>query len=146
MPTMQEALADTAKRKNIIADCVVVIDEEVADKGGLSGLAIKGAYKIVKGIKPTFITEAVDGLLDDFALRLDPLAKEAADKGAPVPSFFAANKSRVADALLAITDARAQRTRHSIVKGTYEKLRSSAKKNVEDAVPRVARLIDKHTR
>jgi hypothetical protein len=32
-----------------------------------------------------------------------------------------------------------------MVKGTYDKLRSSAKKNVEAAVPRLATMIEKHT-
>jgi hypothetical protein len=31
-----------------------------------------------------------------------------------------------------------------LVKGTYEKLRGTAKKNVEAAVPRVGKLIEKH--
>jgi hypothetical protein len=31
------------------------------------------------------------------------------------------------------------------VKGTYDRLRPSAKKNVEAAVPRLGRLIEKHT-
>ncbi len=145
MPTMLETVQDATKRKTIIADCVTVIDEEVAAKGGIGGLAIKGAYKVVKGVKPGFIHEAVDGLLDDFSKQLDPLAQEARDKGKRVPEFFEANRSRVADALLSITDGRAQRSRHAMVKSTYEKLRPSAKKNVEEAVPRVARLIDKYT-
>ena len=46
---------------------------------------------------------------------------------------------------LAITDERARRTRHNTVKSMYEKLRGLAKKNVEEAVPRVGALIQKHT-
>lgn len=145
MPTMLETVKDPTKRKAIIADCATVIDEEVASKGGISGMAIKAAYKVVKGVKPGFINEAVDGLLDDFSKQLDPFAIEAAEKGKRVPEFFEANRSRVADALLSITDGRAQRSRHAMVKGTYERLRPSAKKNVEEAIPRVARLIDKYT-
>jgi hypothetical protein len=50
----------------------------------------------------------------------------------------------VADALLSITDAKAGHSKSGMVKGTYEKLRSSAKKNVEAAVPRLATVIEKH--
>ena len=63
----------------------------------------------------------------------------------PVAPFFAANTGRVADALLAITDAKASRAKSAVVKGTYEKLRGSAKKNVEAAVPRLGKLIESHT-
>jgi hypothetical protein len=31
-----------------------------------------------------------------------------------------------------------------MVRGTYDKLRGSAKKNVEDAIPRLAKLLLKH--
>jgi hypothetical protein len=50
----------------------------------------------------------------------------------------------VSEALLAITDGRAQRAKNQAVKGTYEKLRPTAKKHVEAAVPRIGRLVAKH--
>ena len=75
---------------------------------------------------------------------LDPLFQEAKTKGVAVSSHFSANSSRVADALLAITDAKAQKSPHGVVKGAYDKLRGTAKKNVEAAVPRLGRLIEKH--
>ena len=53
--------------------------------------------------------------------------------------------TRVADALLTITDDKAKRSKSGMVKGTYEKLRGSAKKNVEAAVPRIGAMIEKHT-
>ena len=122
----------------------VAIDAEVSDKGGFSGLAIKAGYAAVKGVKPGFIKDAVESLLPEFARVLDPMFQEAKTKGAPVSAHFSANASRVADALLAITDAKAQKSPHGVVKGAYEKLRGTAKKNVEAAVPRLGRLIEKH--
>ena len=58
--------------------------------------------------------------------------------GRPVRDYFNANAPRVADALLGITDEKAKRAKSAMVKGTYEKLRGTAKKNVEAAVPRLA--------
>jgi hypothetical protein len=52
----------------------------------------------------------------------------------------------VADALLGITDRRAQRAKNQLVKGTYEKLRGQAKKHVETAVPRLGELFERHAR
>src|SRR5207249_1186620 len=57
-------LSDKSKRPRLLSDCERLIDDEVKSKGGLSGLAIKGAYKIVCAIKPGLIREAMDGLLD----------------------------------------------------------------------------------
>jgi len=144
MATLLESLGNKTKRSAVIADCCTMIDQEVDSKGGLSGIAIKTAYKLVKGVKPGFIAEAVDGLLDDFCKNLQPFADEAIAKGVGIQKHFTDNRSRVADALLTITDERAKKTRHGVVKSGYEKLRGTAKKNVEEAVPRVGGVIQKH--
>ncbi|MND02762.1 hypothetical protein D3C83_222560 [compost metagenome] len=52
----------------------------------------------------------------------------------------------VADALLEVTDRRAQRSDRGAVRSAYEKLRPSGKRNVEEAMPRIGRLIDKHVK
>src|SRR5690606_8272883 len=114
-------------------------------KGGLSGMAIKAGYKAVKGIKPGFLEKVVSDLLPEFADAIDPIYQEAVARSRPVRDYFVENRSRVADSLLAITDGRAQRAKSGVVKATYDRLRGSAKKNVEDAVPRLGALIEKHT-
>lgn len=138
-----DALNDSTKKPAIVADCCSLVDEEVASKSGLSGLAVKAGYAAVKGVKPGFITEVVNRLLKDFADQLDPLWEEGKKKGDPT-AHFVANKSKVADALLSVTDEKAKSAKSAVVRGTYEKLRGSAKKNVEEAVPRLARLLQKH--
>ncbi|APR83942.1 Hypothetical protein A7982_09291 [Minicystis rosea] len=143
--SLSGAINDASKKGVIIKDCCTMIDEEVADKGGLSGLAVKAGYAAVKGIKPGFITEVVEKLLPEFAQAIDPIWDEGLKKGDAV-AHFTSNKSRVADALLAVTDAKSKNAKSSVVRGTYEKLRGSAKKNVEDAVPRLAKLLDKHAK
>ena len=146
MPTfqpLQQVLADATGRSNMVADCVRLIDGQVASKSGLSGVAIKGAYKVVKGLKPTFVSEAVSSLLDEFADKLQPLADEAHQNDKDIVAFFESNRSRVAEALLAITDQRAEKQSGGVAKSTYQKLRPTAKKHVEDAVPEIGRLVAK---
>jgi hypothetical protein len=144
MPNLIETLTSDAQKGAVIEDSVALIDAEVADKGGLTGLAIKAGYRTVQGIKPGFIRQVVTDLLPEFAQALDPLYAEAKAKGENVRQHFDANATRVADALLGITDEKAKRSKSGMVKGTYEKLRGSAKKNVEAAVPRLAAMIEKH--
>ena len=143
--SLREVVNDPAKKPALVKDCTTLVDEEVAAKSGLSGLAVKAGYAAVKGIKPGFIAEVVDKLLKDFADQLDPIWAEGVAKGKPV-DHFTANKSRVADALLSITDAKSKNAKSSTVRGAYDKLRGSAKKNVEEAVPRLARLLEKHVK
>jgi hypothetical protein len=144
MATLRELLGGPEKRSQVIDDSLRVLDAEVDDKSGLGGIAIKTAYKIVKGISPGFIREVVDHLLDDFLNALDPLYQEAVAKNVPPRRHLESNPARVADALLGITDARAARAKNQMVKSTYEKLRGSAKKHVEASVPRLGGLFERH--
>ena len=144
MGSLLEALTDESKIKTVVKDCCDLIDAEVKDKGGISGLAIKAGYSTVKGIKPGFVEKAVEDLLPEFAKALEPLYAEAKSQNKPISEFFVANSGRVADALLAITYAKAAKAKSGVAKGAYEKLRGSAKKNVEQAVPRLGKLIEKY--
>jgi hypothetical protein len=144
MATLKELLGTGDKRGRLIDDSLRVLDAEVADKSGLSGIAVKTAYKVVKSISPGFLREVVDHLLDDFLDALDPVYQEAVARGVSPRQHFQSSPGRVADALLSITDNRAQRAKNPMVKGTYEKLRGQAKKHVEAAVPRMGELFDRH--
>ena len=144
MPTLNEMLLAPGVRPKVIADCVQLINEEVDSKGGLTGLAVKGAYALVKAVKPGFVTEAVDHMLDDFVTRLEPFWAEAQAKNEPIGPLLNGRAPQVADALLAISDERATRSTNASLKKTYEKLRPTGKKHVEQAVPRVGRLVQKY--
>lgn len=144
MTSLKESLATGPKRDALIQDACHVLDQEVSDKSGISGLAIKGAYKLVQGIKPGFVRQVVDHLLDDFMDALDPLYQEALGKNQNAGAYLLANQSRVADALLSVTDRRAAQSDGSAVKKTYEKLRPTAKKHVEAAAPRLAQMLERH--
>ena len=144
MPTLNEILLVPGARPKVIADCVQLINEEVDSKGGLTGLAVKGAYAIVKAVKPGFVPEAVDHMLDDFVKRLEPFWADAQAKNEPVGPLMNARAGEVADALLAISDERAQRAKNQGVRKAYDKLRPTGRKHVEAAVPRIGRLIAKY--
>ena len=144
MPNLTEALTAESSKSAIVEDCLAVIDAEVQDKGGFGGFAIKAGYAAIKGIKPGFVRQVVTDLLPEFAHALEPIYQEAKSSGQGVRDHFNAHATNVAEALLTITDDKAKRAKSSTVKGTYEKLRGNAKKNVEAAVPRLAAMIEKH--
>jgi hypothetical protein len=140
-------LADKTKRPRILDDCVRLIDREVDGKGGLSGLAIKAGYKVVQSMKPGFVRESMDYLLDDFVRRLEPFFAEHKQKGGDAKgfaTFLERRSTEVADALLGITDDKAKRAKNPGLKQAYDKLRPQAKKHVEEAVPGVARTLAPH--
>jgi hypothetical protein len=143
MSTLKEQLGAGEKRQQVIEDAMKVLDAEVADKGGLTGLAVKGGYKVVQGVRPGFVRDVVTGLLDDFLDAMDPLYQEAKQKGRPAGAHLLENKGRMAEALLAVTDRKAQRA-EGMLKKAYDKLRPLAKGQVEAAAPRLSQLLEKH--
>ncbi len=144
MPSLKEQLSAPEKREAVIDDACRVLDQEVADKSGISGIAIKTAFSVVKSIKPGFVRQAVSDLLDSFLDALDPLYQEALTQGRPPGDHLKDNASRMAQALLAITDKRAEKAKTPAVKKAYDKLRPTAEKHVEAAAPRLAAMVERH--
>lgn len=145
MSTLQTILEDPSRRARIVSDCVDLVDSEVASKGGLSGLAVKAPYAVVKALKPGIVTEMVDKLLDEFVLTLEPLyAEHRAAPNGSLSSFMSARAGAVAQALLGVTDRRARGATHETLRKIYEKLRPTAAKHVEQAVPGIARVLEKN--
>ena len=48
---LNDYLSDAAVQENVIADCCQLMDEQVAGKKGLGGMAIKTAYKGDQGVR-----------------------------------------------------------------------------------------------
>lgn len=138
---------DEMDRDVLVDDVVTLIDEEVASKGGLTGMALKGGYNAVKRLKDgRMIEEAVDGLLDDFTVALSPMYEDYLEDESysNFEDYLADHQQEGADALLSITDDRAETTDHNFLRKTYEKLRGQAEEHVYEALPRVGRLVDEH--
>ena len=133
-------------RRAMAEDGARLVDAEVARKGGMSGLALKGAFGVVQRVRPGYVRDALEKLLPSFAERLEPFyearQKEAPDQ--PLERYLSNRAPEVAEALLAITDERANRAEKGPLRSTYEKLRPAARRNVEEAVPGIGRMLDAH--
>jgi hypothetical protein len=140
-----DGLSNPNKKERVVAECTQLLDEQVASMGGVSGLALKAGYAAVKGIAPTYCTGAIERLLPPSLTALDPIWNEGVQTGDPV-AHLVQNRSRTADALLSVTDERIEKSQNTTVKGVYSKLRNSAKKHVEEAVPGLAKVIDNYTK
>lgn len=142
-----KARLDTADRDRVVADVVTLIDNEVKSKSGLSGMALKGGYKVVKKLKGgRMISDAADNLLDPFAEALDPLYQDylESDSFDTFERYLSSHPTEATNALLSITDGKAERADNKVLKKTYKKLRGQAEGHVTDALPATGRLIDKY--
>jgi len=143
---LSDAIQDMEKRRAVVDDGVKAIEAEVASKRGMTGLAVKGAFKVVRGIKPGFIGQALDHLLDDFTARVDPFHAAWVSSGSGTcEQYFIAHKAEIAEALLGVTDERAKRAKNRALVKTYQKLRPQGVQHVTEAMPRVGALVAKHT-
>ncbi|ANN21448.1 hypothetical protein SD37_41685 [Amycolatopsis orientalis] len=143
--TLKEILLDSSRRPAVVSDFEGLVDAEVSDKGGVSGAVVKTGFAAVKKIKPGIIPSAVDALLDDFTNALEPFYGDYKAKGGnDFGAYLAGRGDEAADALLSVTDARAEKSSRDSIKKVYGKLRPNGKKNVEEALPRLGQLIDKH--
>lgn len=143
--TLKEILLDSSRRPAVVSDFEGLVDAEVSDKGGVSGAVVKTGFAAVKKIKPGIIPAAVDTLLDDFTGALEPFYGDYKAKGGnDFGAYLVSRGDEASDALLSVTDSRAEKSSRDSIKKVYSKLRPNGKKNVEEALPRLGQLIDKH--
>ena len=137
-------IKDKSVRDAIVSDCTHLIDDQVAAKGGIAGMALKATYGVVKGVGGDYIPGAIKRLLPEVMTALEPIWNEGKAAGDPV-SYLSEHRDRTADVLLSTTDARIAKNGGGIVGASYNKLRKSVKQDVVAAVPKFAQIIDKHT-
>lgn len=125
---------------NIAEDCATLMDEQVATKTGVSGLAIKTAYRALKGVGPGYIPRALQSLVPQALDALDPMWTEGLQVGDPV-EHLSQNPAETANVLLSVTDRKAANAQNKIVVATYKRVRKSVKGDVEAAVPGLARIL-----
>lgn len=140
---LTDKINDNATYARIAADCTQLIDEQVAAKSGLSGVALKATYTVIKGVGKDYVTGAVRRLLPETLSALNPIWTEGVAYGDPV-AYLSEHSDRTADVILSTTDARIAKNGGGIVGASYQKLRKSIKRDVVDAVPDLAKIIHKH--
>lgn len=146
MTSLAKKLTADDVRPQVVQACVQLVEAQVAAKRGLSGMAIKAGFKVIKALKPGMVADTVNTLLPEFASSLQEIyAKTAENSGdkSEFTSYLTGNSDEAADALLKVTDGRAERAKNRTIKKTYDRLRGTAKSNVREAVPGLARALEK---
>lgn len=131
-------------RDDVIRQAVQASDRVVARQSGAYGFAVRAAYSMTKGLAPNMVHTLVDGLLEDFLDALTPFYHEALRANVPVARHVVANKMRIADALLSITDVREQHEKQGMLKNGYRKLRPKALDRLADAAPELGELLEQN--
>lgn len=145
--TLKQILLAPERRAAVVEDLQSLVDQEVAATSGMSGLAIKGSFAVVKKVRAGFVPHAINQMLPEFAHRLQPYyAKYHPATDGTLSNYLSSNESVIADVLLAVADGRARNSRHESVKRAYLKLRPQAKKHVMHALPALGSLLERHAK
>jgi hypothetical protein len=143
--TLQEILLAPDTQPQVASDCYTLIEQEVAEKSGVSGTAVKLAYKTVTTFMPGHVRQMVDSLLPGMVDQLEPYwADFNASGGSEFGDYLAKRGDEVSQALLSVTDARAAASGRPTIIKAYGAVRGGAVKHVEAALPHVGELVAKY--
>src|ERR1700746_3678078 len=106
--TLQEILLTPDTQPQVTADCLTLIKHEVSAKSGISGKAVKLAYKTVNAFASGYLQSMVESLLPDMIAKLEPYGADFSASGASdFGDYLVKRGEEVSDALLSVTDERA---------------------------------------
>ena len=147
MPTLQETLLAPDVRPQVIADCEALVDHEVADMSGVTGTAVRLAYKTVRTFDAGHIPAMIETILPTVAEALEPYWADFTAEfagGGDFGGYLASRDDEVAEALLAITDSRQRASSRATIVKAYKTVRGSAVKYVKAALPALGALVQKY--
>lgn len=143
--TLQEILLAPGTQPKVIADCHQLIEQELAGKPGVSGAAVKLAYKTVNTFMPGHVRYMVESLLPEMVAKLDPYwTAFRASGGSGFGDYLVKRSEEVSEDLLSVTDARAAASSRPTIIKAYGAVRGSAAKHIGAALPRVGDLVHKY--
>lgn len=145
MPTLSDILLDPKHRDAIIADCVTRAEARVANASGLKGLGLKAGLGAIKKAMPDAVPRAVTRMLPEFSAALNPLYQRFLASGEKDFSRYLKQHSAEArEALMAITDSRADASTHKALASGYRKLRGILATELEEMLPELMQGLSTH--
>ncbi len=142
---LQQVLLTPDTQPNVVADCLKLIEQEVAAKSGVSGTAVKLAYKTANAFASGYLRDTVESLLPDLVAELEPYwAGFTASGASGFGDYLAKRGDEVSEALLSVSDARAKISQRPTIIKAYGAVRGVAARHVTAALPNVGALVQKY--
>ena len=143
--TLRDTLLAPDVQPQVVADCEALVNGEVATMSGISGTAVKLAYKAVRTYDAGHIHHMIETLLPHLADALQPYWTDfTAAGGGMFGDYLAKHEDEVCEALLAITDERGRNSGRPVIVKAYNTVRGSAAKHVKAALPAVGGLVERY--
>ena len=145
MATLQEMLLRPEVEPQVTSDTLALVDSELASKSGMSGTAVKVAFKAITAFAPGYYQETVHGMIPNMVYQLAPFwADFQVSGGADFGDYLSKRGDEVSEALLAVTDEMASASGRASVVKAYKAVRGGAGKHIEAALPNLGAMIQKY--
>ena len=145
MATLQDILLTPENKPHVIDDCLTLIDQEVKGKSGVSGTAVKLAYKTANAFASGYLRGMVELLAPDMIIELEPFWADFTASGAgDFGDYLVKHGDEVSEALLSVTDRRAESSTRPTILKAYKTVRGGASKHVTAALPALGTLVQKY--
>lgn len=143
--SLPELLLAPQTRPAVVSDCCALIDQQVSEMSGFSGMAVKVAHKAVVAFAPGHVRYIIETLLPQMADKLEPYWQEfRLSGGSDFGDYLSKRGDEVAESLLSVTDARAAKSQRPVIIKAYKSVRGHAGPHIKAALPAVGALVDKH--
>lgn len=144
-PTLDQILLTPGNYPNVVADCLTLIQQEVSSKSGVSGAAVKLAYKTANTVAKGFIQEKVEQMLPGLVAALEPYWADFTASGASgFGDYLVKHGDEVAEAMLAVSDEIGKTSRKPVIIKAYATIRNGAPKHIVAALPAVGAMVEKY--
>jgi len=145
MAILQQMLLTEENQPHVVDDCLTLIHQEVSGKSGVSGTAVKLAYKTANTFASGYLRGMVEKLIPEMVGRLEPYWADFTASGAgDFGDYLVKHGDEASEALLSVTDAHAEiSTRPTILKA-YRAVRGGAAKHVTAALPALGALVQSY--
>ena len=145
MAALQQILLTPENQPHVIDDSQTLIDQEVASKSGVSGTAVKLAYKTANTFASGYLHGMLEVLVPEMVLKLEPFWADFAVSGAgDFGDYLVKHGDEVSEALLSVTDAHAEHSTRPTILKAYRAVRGGASKHVTAALPALGALVQKY--
>ncbi len=144
MTTLADLLLAPPQRDVLIKGGAALLEKAIADRGGITGVAYRTGYAMIKAAKPGAAQRASKELMPGFAEALEPLFKQHLQRGGR-PEVFGSSlltgSTEAVSRMIAVADRRVEGS-SDMVRKTYGRFRGNAEAEVTRILPGFAALID----
>lgn len=124
-----------------VDDCSALILSEVEQKGSVW----RATFKMARKLKPNIVERTVRELLPEFVCAIEPCyADYRAQNALSFRDYLVAHEATVAEAIISVSDKRAERIHSRTLRSGYDRLRGRAYREIIGAMPEIANTLARY--